>query len=155
MGTLGWTSVSQRKTSLSPSPKRAYLDLVSKYLEATKANPGNSGDDKEADRDDLPPLDLHSLWQTPMHPKHRSPNEPAPRHPERDEEAHRVSDNSDSDDDKELSLNGVSPGAMDQNPDLHATWVGLKVVYVDSADASPVLGVVKKSKKQNQQASLS
>jgi hypothetical protein len=43
---------------------------------------------------------------------------------------------------------------MDQNPDLHAKWVGLKVVYVDSADASPVLGVVKKSKKQNQQASF-
>ena len=143
-----------KKDIAKPTTQTAYVSLVSKYLEAMKANPGNSGDDKEADRDDLPPLDLHSLWQTPMHPKHRSPNKPAPRQPERDEEAHRVSDNSDSDDDKELSLNGVSPGAMDQNPDLHATWVGLKVVYVDSADASPVLGVVKKSKKQNQQASF-
>ena len=43
---------------------------------------------------------------------------------------------------------------MDQNPDVHAKWVGLKVVYVESADASPVLGVVKKSKEQNQQASF-
>ena len=57
MGTLGWTSVSPRTTSLSPPPKRAYLDLVSQYLEAMKANPGNSGDDKEADSVDLSPKD--------------------------------------------------------------------------------------------------
>ena len=43
---------------------------------------------------------------------------------------------------------------MDQNPDVHAKWVGLKVVHVEPADASPVLGVVKKSKEQNQQASF-
>ena len=105
---------------------------------------------------------LTSLPRTSVHcgkslrnPQHNSPNKPAPKQPKRAEEAHNISDHSDSDeDDNELSLNGVSPGEMDQNPDLHAKWVGLKVVYVDSADASPVLGVVKKSKKQNQQASF-
>ena len=96
--------------------------------------------------------------ENPRNPKHNSPNKPAPKQPERAEETHEVSDHSDSDvsddNDNELSLNGVSPGAMNQNPDVHAKYVGLRVVFVESADASPVLGAVKKSKKQNQQASF-
>ena len=45
-----------KKDIAKPTTQTAYVSLVSKYLEAMKANPGNSGDDKEADRDDLPPL---------------------------------------------------------------------------------------------------
>ena len=46
-----------KKDIAKPTSQRAYLDFVSKYLEAMKANPGNSGDDKEADSVDLSPKD--------------------------------------------------------------------------------------------------
>ena len=53
-----------KKDIAKPTSQRAYLDFVSKYLEAMKANPGNSGDDKEADSVDLSPKDLSSQWKT-------------------------------------------------------------------------------------------
>ena len=154
MGALGLTSVSPRKTSLSPPSKRAFLDLVSQYLETMKANPGNSGDDKEADSVDLSPKDPGSLWKphgtlSTIRPINLRPSNPsAPRRHTKFPTIVTATTT------QRTVPQWCLPGAMDQNPDVHAKWVGLKVVHVEPADASPVLGVVKKSKEQNQQASF-
>jgi hypothetical protein len=85
---------------------------------------------------------------TPISAKHKPKKQriEKPRKPAKEERK-------DDEDDEEgqITFQGTSVGQMDRDPDLHTKWVGLRVMYLDSHDAEPVLGTVTESKKTGQQ----
>ena len=107
------------------------------------------------------PLDPTALWSTPLSKAHVSPPKPRAASSAGDKTVNSadnvpidVSNGDANQGDVNIVFNGASPGTMDQDPDLHPRWVGVKVLYVDSADAQPILGKVAASQKKNQQASF-
>ena len=130
------------KKSAPETPKvssiGSFLKLAKSYTEAMIANdlsPSESDDDDEESASITPV----ALWATPISAKHK-PKKQRTEKPHKP--AQEVRKDDEDDEEGQITFQGASVGQMDRDPDLHTKWVGLRVMYLDSRDAEPVLGEV-------------